>query len=205
MAICNIALHLSRNGQYVDADAVTRFAASQYPHFQQHSQMWKLIDLHVAFYRTLWLSQWDRAEQIASQLGVFDRTESLIKKAHLLLCKGDTSGGKSVLDALDKQLSTSNSSSSSSSSSSNRLSNPGWRLGQRLRLKVQSLMLHAVLLCARQSYAQALSCISQASYICTKHHMTLQLALVSMQSAEIQVYFHAAIVVYLVLYLKRIM
>lgn len=49
-------------------------------------------------------------------------------------------------------------------------------------------MLHAVLLCARQSYAQALSCISQASDICTKHHMALQLALVSMQSAEIQVY-----------------
>lgn len=200
MAICNIALHLSRNGQYVDADAVTRFAASQYAHFQQHSQMWKLIDLHVAFYRTLWLSQWDRAEQIASQLGVFDHTESLIKRAHLLLCKGDTSGGKSVLDALDKQLSTTN----TSFSSSNRLSNPGWRMGQRLRLKVQSLMLHAVLFCARQSYAQALSCISQASDICTKHHMTLQLALVSMQSAEIQVNFHTVIVgVCLVLY-KRI-
>ena len=131
MAICNIALHLSRNGHYMEADAVTRFAASQYAHFQQRSQMWKLIDLHVAFYRTLWINQWDRAEQIAIQLGVFDRTESLIKRAHLLLCKGDTIGGKSVLDELDRLLSC-----TSLSSSSNRLPSPGLRMGQRLRLKV---------------------------------------------------------------------
>lgn len=180
MAICNIALHLSRQGRYIDAESITKFASNQYAHFQQHSQMWKMTDLHVAFYRTLWLGQWDKAELIVSQLAVFDRTESLAKKAHLMLCKGDTCQGKKILMALEEKL-------TNPKEPSNRMPNPGWKMGQKLRLQVQSLMLHAVLLSARQNYVEALLQISQASNICTKHHMSLQLALVGMQSAEIQV------------------
>ena len=52
-AVCNVALHLARNGLYSEAESVTRFAAGQYAHFQQRSTLWKLTDLHVAFYRTL--------------------------------------------------------------------------------------------------------------------------------------------------------
>lgn len=180
MAICNIALHLSRQGRYADAESITKFAAGQYA-FQQHSQMWKMTDLHVTFYRTLWLGQWDKAELIVSQLAVFDRAESQAKKAHLMLCKGDTCQGKSVLNALEEKL------SNIKESSNHRMPNPGWKMGQNLRLQVQCLMLRAVLLSARQNFVEALLQISQASDICTKHHMSLQLALVGMQSAEIQV------------------
>lgn len=182
MAVCNIALHLSRQGRYVDAESITKFASGQFAHFQQHSQMWKMTDLHVAFYRTIWLGQWDKAELIVSQLAVFDRAESLAKKAHLMLCKGDTCQGKSVLNALREKL-------SNTKEAANRMPNPGWKMGQKLRLQVQSLMLRAVLLSARQNFIEALLQISQASDICTKHHMNLQLALVGMQSAEIQVSF----------------
>lgn len=182
MAVCNIALHLSRQGRYVDAESVIKFAAGQYAHFQQHSQIWKMTDLHVAFYRTLWLGQWDKAELIVSQLAVFDRAESLSKKAHLMLCKGDTCEGKSVLSILEEKF-------SNSKEYSNRMPNPGWKMGQKLRLQVQSLMLRAVLLSARQNFVEALLQISQASDICIKHHMNLQLALVGMQSAEIQVFY----------------
>lgn len=52
-AFCNVALHLARNSLYSEAESVTRFAASQYAHFQQRSTMWKMTDLHVAFFRTL--------------------------------------------------------------------------------------------------------------------------------------------------------
>ena len=180
MAVCNIALHLSRQGRYVDAGSITKFASSQYAHFQQHSQMWKMTDLHVAFYRTLWLGQWDKAELILSQLSVFDRTESLAKKAHLMLCKGDTYQGKTVLAALEEKL-------LNGKEPCNRMPNPGWKMGQKLRLQVQSLMLRAVLLSARQNFVEALLQISRAEDICIKHHMSLQLALVGMQSAEIQV------------------
>jgi hypothetical protein len=186
MAICNIALHLSREGRYADAESITKFAASQYA-FQQHSQMWKMTDLHVTFYRTLWLGQWDKAELIVSQLAVFDRAESQAKKAHLMLCKGDTSQGKFVLNALEEKL------SNTKESSNHRMPNPGWKMGQKLRLQVQCLMLRAVLLSARQNFVEALLQISQASDICTKHHMSLELALVGMQSAEIQVLFQILI------------
>lgn len=119
-----------------------------------------------------------------SQLAVFDKLESLAKSAHLLLSKGDTSQGSTVLDALEEKFSAEK---SVDSKSNNRLFNPGWNMGQKLRLRVQSLMLRAVLLCSRHNFAQALNHISQASDICSRHHMGVQLALVSLQSAEIQV------------------
>lgn len=180
MAICNIALHLTRQGLYVDAESITKFASVQYANFQQHSQMWKMTDLHVAFYRTLWLGQWDKAELIVSQMVVFDCAESLAKQAHLMLCKGDTCQGKHILNSLDNRL-------SNSKEDNNRMPNPGWDMGQKLRLQVQSLMLRAVLLTARRNFVEALLQISKASDICTQNHMSLQLALVGMQSAEIQV------------------
>ncbi|KAK4001984.1 anaphase-promoting complex subunit 5 isoform X1 [Daphnia magna] len=180
MAVCNIALHLSRQGRYTDAESITKFAAGQYANFQQHSQIWKMTDLHVAFYRTLWLGQWDKAELIISQLAVFNRSESLAKMAHLMLCKGDTCQGKSVLNTLEERL------SNVKEPSNHRMPNPGWRMGQKLRLQVQSMMLRSVLLSSRQNFVEALLQISQALDICKKHHMNLQLALVGMQSAEIQ-------------------
>lgn len=183
MAVCNIALHLSRQGRYTDAESITKFAAGQYANFQQHSQIWKMTDLHVAFYRTLWLGQWDKAELIISQLAVFNRSESLAKMAHLMLCKGDTCQGKSVLNTLEERL------SNVKEPSNHRMPNPGWRMGQKLRLQVQSMMLRSVLLSSRQNFVEALLQISQALDICKKHHMNLQLALVGMQSAEIQVLF----------------
>ena len=184
LAVCNVALHLSRSGKYREAESVVKFAAAQYSHFQQHSQLWKLTDLLVTFYRTLWMGQWDRAELIVSQLAVFNINESLIKRAQLLLCKGDTCNGKNILDSLEKNL---QSTESNSRSNGNRMSNFGWEMGQSLRLWVQVLMLRSVLLCLRHNYAEALEYISRGLEICKKHHMTLQLALVSLQSAEIQV------------------
>lgn len=189
IAVCNVALHLSRQGRYVDSELITKFAAGQYAHFQQHSQMWKMTDLHIAFYRTLWLGQWDRAELIVSQISVFDSVESLAKKAHLMLCKGDTSQGKLLLSALEERL-------HDGKESNNRMPNPGWKMGQKLRLQVQSLMLRAVLLSARQNFVEALLQISEAADICVKHHMNLQLALVGMQSAEIQVILHKCVFLY---------
>lgn len=50
-------------------------------------------------------------------------------------------------------------------------------------------MLRSVLLCMRYNYAEALEHISSGLEISKKHHMALQLALVSLQSAEIQVLF----------------
>lgn len=129
-------------------------------------------------------------EVIVSQLAVFDKLESLAMSAHLLLCKGDTSQGCAVLSALDEKLAALGTKSTDSSSSSNRLSNPGWKMSQKLRLRVKSLMLRAALLCSRQNFAQAMDQISRASDICIKHHMSLQLALVALQSAEIQVLNH---------------
>ncbi|XP_057377041.1 anaphase-promoting complex subunit 5-like [Daphnia carinata] len=180
MAVCNIALHLSRQGRYADAESITKFAAGQYANCQQHSQVWKMTDLHVTFYRTLWLGQWDKAELIISQLAVFNRSESLAKMAHLMLCKGDTCQGKLVLNSLEERL------SNAKEPNNHRMPNPGWRMGQKLRLQVQSMMLRSVLLSARQNFVEALLQISQALDICKKHHMNLQLALVGMQSAEIQ-------------------
>ena len=91
LAVCNIAVHLSRSAKYREAESVVKFAAGQYSHFQQHSLLWKLTDLHVTFYRTLWLGQWDKADLIVSQLAVFNIDDSLAKRAHLLLRKGITS------------------------------------------------------------------------------------------------------------------
>lgn len=180
MAVCTIALHLARYGRYAEAESVTKFAAGQYAHFQKHSQIWKLTDLLMTFYRSLWLGHWEKAEMAVSQLSVFDGTESLARKAHLLLCQGDTSRANSALNKLEERL-------NEKQTSYNRLVNPGWKIGQKLKLQVQCLILRAVLLSIQQSYAEALLQISKAEDICRKHHMNLLLAMVSLQSAEIQV------------------
>ena len=70
MAVCNLALHAARAGRYSHADVLLKFAAGQYAHLQQHSHLWKLTELHVAFHRALWLSHWDRAEHIVQQVRV---------------------------------------------------------------------------------------------------------------------------------------
>ena len=182
IAVCNLALHLARSGRYQEADCFIKFAASQYSHFQQHSHFWKLTELHVAFYRTLWLAQWDRAEQIVSQMAVFDPLDSLSKKAHLLLCKGDASNCQSVLNELDEKLLRPDDANSSS-----RMLNSGWDTARKIGLRVKSLILHSALLCAQHHNAEALEFISRALDICSTYHMSLHLALVSLQLAEIQV------------------
>lgn len=115
-----------------------------------------------------------------SQLSVFDPMESLARKAHLLLCQGDISRANASLNKLDEKL-------TGIKMSYNRLVNPGWNIGQKLKLQVQCLVLRAVLLSIQRSYAEALLQISKAEDICRKHHMNLVLAQVSLQSAEIQV------------------
>jgi len=78
-------------------------------------------------------------------------------------------------------------------SNGHQMSNFGWQMGQCLRLRVQCLMLRSVLLCMRHNYAEALEYISRSLEICKKHHMALQLALVSLQSAEIQLHMNLTI------------
>ena len=94
----------------------------------------------------------------------------------------DTCNSKTILDILDRKLD-----GKDVEPSTHKISNLGWEMGQNFRLRVHSLILHSVLLCARHNYAEALEYSSRALEICSTHHMALQLALVSLQSAEIQV------------------
>ena len=185
LAVCNVALHLARLGRYHQSGSVVKFAAAHYSHFQQHSHLWKITDLHVAFYRSLWLAQWDRAEQIVSQMAVFDSVDSLCKRAQLLLCKGDCYHGSSVLDVLDRQLTSS--SSAGAADGDGHASNSGWQLSRKLSLQIKSYALRSVMLCAQRDFAEALEYVSRALSMCTMHHMKLQTSLISLQLADIQV------------------
>lgn len=182
VGICNIGLHLARAGKYSDAESVTKHAAAQYSHFQQHSHLWKLTELHVAFYRALWLAQWDRADSITDHLAVFDGKDSLCKKAYLYLCKGDISNTRITLNALDEELCRVR-------STTTRIHNSGWEMAKNLTLQVHALVLRSALFCSQRYYTEALEFVSRALDICKKHHMMLLKSLVFLQLAEIQVHF----------------
>lgn len=102
LALCSVTNAFIQEGKYQLASVLLQRARQLFPH-EPISHAWMYTEQLLYFFEALHNGRWQEAEQAVSRMSSVHKWDSLLRKAELLLAKGDAVGAMaavhSVLDA----------------------------------------------------------------------------------------------------------
>ncbi|XP_049828082.1 anaphase-promoting complex subunit 5 isoform X1 [Schistocerca gregaria] len=166
LAVCNVINFLTEQGEYNVATLLLDFARENFPH-EPISHAWIFSEQILTFTRAMHTGKWQEAEQAVSQLEAVNKWESRLRRAELLVARGDLpTASRWLSHVLEQPLLTSDFDEPRSCPA----------------LKVRALILAAEL----QPPATALSLLSQAATSAQVHYLSYHSAIIALHLANLQ-------------------
>ncbi|XP_026272663.1 anaphase-promoting complex subunit 5 [Frankliniella occidentalis] len=181
LALCCVANAFVQEGKYQLASVLLQHARLQFPH-EPMSHAWMYIEQLLYFFEALHNGRWQEAEQAVGRMSSVHKWDSLLRKAELLLSKGDAVGAMSavhsVLDA------PANECDMGSGVGLHSTHNTG---GARLALRVRALVLSAEAQSVNgPAPATAVCVLTTALGLAQQNYLELHAALVACHLANLQ-------------------
>ncbi|KAK3923376.1 Anaphase-promoting complex subunit 5 [Frankliniella fusca] len=181
LALCCVANAFIQEGKYQLASVLLQHARQQFPH-EPISHAWMYIEQLLYFFEALHNGRWQEAEQAVGRMSSVHKWDSLLRRAELLLAKGDAVGAihavHSVLDAPSSEGDMGSGVGLHSTHSTG---------GAKLALRVRALVLSAEAQSVNgPAPATAVGVLTTALALAQQNYLDLLAALVACHLANLQ-------------------
>lgn len=181
LALCCVTNVFIQEGKYQLASVLLQHTRQQFPH-EPMSHAWMYTEQLLYFFEALHNGHWQEAEQAVSRMSSVHKWDSLLRKAELLLSKGDAVGAMaSVHLVLDAPASEGDLGSGVGLHSA--YSTGGGRLALRVRALILSAEAQSV---NGPAPATAVCILTTALALAQQNYMDLLAALVACHLANLQ-------------------
>lgn len=98
-ALCNVAMWLALQGDYVSSSIILNKAMEKFPRFPV-SRNWILVEYYISSQQAIQMEKWSDAANACDHIHHLDKNLSIIQRASLNIARGNRSVALSLLDQL---------------------------------------------------------------------------------------------------------